>query len=199
MAGSVIAATAALTGAATPAAEVAGARAAAEPKFLAAKDLPPHPTMSWKAGKIVKGLPEDGTFCLGKPSAGKWAAHRDFNTESDTSASQLTIVASDATAARKLAESMEKALKDCAPELVRDTPGSIGGWDDHGKIAVKDGAHAYAVFASHPNSEPSIHAFGVGRSGSTVTVFHWGQMGHLEDVPVTAFKNTTKKAVNSLY
>ncbi|MEW1723335.1 hypothetical protein [Streptomyces sp. NPDC093109] len=203
VAASVIAAAAALTGAATPAsgtaAGAAAAGAAAEPKFLAAKDLPPHPTMSWKAGKVVKGLPEDGTFCLGRPAAGTWAAHRDFHTESDTSASQLTVVASDATAARTLAASLEKALKNCAPEAVRDSPGSVGGWDDHGRIAVKDGAHVYAVFTSHPNSEPTVHAFGVGRSGSTVTVFHWGQMGHLEDVPVAAFKNTAKKAVNSLY
>ena len=36
-------------------------------------------------------------------------------------------------------------------------------------------------------------------SGRTVTLVRWGQMGDLEDAPLSAFRTTTKTAVNKLH
>ncbi|CAM5226236.1 hypothetical protein SNARM312S_02136 [Streptomyces narbonensis] len=44
-----------------------------------------------------------------------------------------------------------------------------------------------------------IHLFSVGRDGRTVTLVRWGQMGDFEDAPLTAFRTTTKTAVNKLW
>ena len=54
------------------------------------------------------------------------------------------------------------------------------------------------MHTSIPDSEPSVHLFGVGRDGRTVTVVSWAEMGDLGQAPVTAFKKTTKTAVDKL-
>ncbi|MEU9940917.1 hypothetical protein [Streptomyces lavendulae] len=76
--------------------------------------------------------------------------------------------------------------------------GGGASWQDHGKPAVEEGAHVYGVDTSIPGSEPGLHPYGIGRDGSTVTVVMWGQMGHLADAPVPAFRKTTTTAVNRL-
>ncbi|MFJ4318771.1 hypothetical protein ACIP46_26275 [Streptomyces lavendulae] len=78
------------------------------------------------------------------------------------------------------------------------TSGGGASWQDHGKPAVEEGAHVYGVDTSIPGSEPGVHLYGIGRDGSTVTVAMWGQMGHLADAPVPAFRKTTTAAVNRL-
>ncbi|MFK0201495.1 hypothetical protein [Streptomyces lavendulae] len=81
-------------------------------------------------------------------------------------------------------------------------PAAISGggasWQDHGKLAVEEGAHVYGVDTPIPDSEPGVHLYGIGRDGSTVTVVMWGQMGHLTDAPVPAFRKPTTTAVNRL-
>ncbi|MEV6649643.1 hypothetical protein [Streptomyces sp. NPDC051219] len=173
--------------------------AATAPGFIKGTDLPPHPTSPWFAGKVTRGLPEFLPFCLDGvvPSKGAW--HRSFGTEFDTGASQISVRASSPTAAGKLAAAVEKAVAGCAADWLRETPGGTASWQDYGPVRVEEGAHVYGVHTSVPESEPGVHLYGIGRDGSTVTVVHWSQMGHLGDAPVTRFKKTTTTAVNKLH
>ncbi|WP_455354281.1 hypothetical protein [Streptomyces sp. SYSU K217416] len=175
------------------------ATAATAPGFLKGTDLPPHPTSPWFAGKVTRGLPEFVPFCLDGVLPKKGAWHRGFGTEYDTGASQISVRATSPTAARKLTAAVEKAVARCAADWLRDTPGGTASWQDYGRIRVEEGAHVYGVHTSVPDSEPGVHLYGIGRDGSTVTVVHWSQMGHLGDAPVTRFKKTTTTAVNKLH
>ncbi|MFD5887621.1 hypothetical protein ACFWHQ_16815 [Streptomyces sp. NPDC060334] len=172
--------------------------AAAAPGFLGGADLPPHPSSPWYAGKVTKGLPEFAPFCLEGvlPAAGSW--HRDFGTDYDTGATQISVRTASNAAAAKLATALERKVAACAADWLRTTPGGTASWQDYGKLPVEEGAHVYGVHTSVPDSEPGVHLYGIGRDGVTVTVVKWGQMGDLGDAPVPAFKKTTTTAVNKL-
>ncbi|MGW6972484.1 hypothetical protein [Streptomyces sp. NPDC054952] len=172
--------------------------ASAAPGFLGGADLPPHPSSPWYAGKVTKGLPEFAPFCLEGvlPAAGSW--HRDFGTDYDTGATQISVRTASNAAAAKLATALERKVAACAADWLRTTPGGTASWQDYGKLPVEEGAHVYGVHTSVPDSEPGVHLYGIGRDGVTVTVVKWGQMGDLGDAPVPAFKKTTTTAVNKL-
>ncbi|MFJ5805252.1 hypothetical protein [Streptomyces sp. NPDC093093] len=172
--------------------------AASAPGFLGGADLPPHPSSPWYAGKVTKGLPEFAPFCLEGvlPAAGGW--HRDFGTDYDTGATQISVRTASIAAAAKLATALERKVAACAADWLRTTPGGTASWQDYGKLPVEEGAHVYGVHTSVPDSEPGVHLYGIGRDGVTVTVVKWGQMGNLGDAPVPAFKKTTTTAVNKL-
>ncbi|MCX5196633.1 hypothetical protein OOK31_22530 [Streptomyces sp. NBC_00249] len=187
--------------AATALALTASATAVAAPTapgFLKGTDLPPHPSSAWFQGQVTKGLPETTPFCLDGvlPATGTW--HRTFGTDVDAGATQISVRTASDTAAAKLAASLERKVAACAADWLRTTPGGTASWQDYGKLAVEEGAHVYGVDTSIPDSEPGVHLYGIGRDGSTVTVVNWGQMGHLTDAPVPAFKRTTVTAVNKL-
>ncbi|MFI5865708.1 hypothetical protein [Streptomyces sp. NPDC051546] len=193
-----LAATAAAATALVLAASTTSTAAVTAPGFLAGADLPPHPSSPWYAGKVTKGLPEFAPFCLEGvlPSAGSW--YRDFSTEFDTGAVQVSVRTSSDAAAVKLAAALERKVAACAADWLRKTPGGTASWQDYGKLTVEEGAHVYGVHTSMPESEPGVHLYGIGRDGSTVTVVKWGQMGYLNEAPLPAFKKTTVKAVNKL-
>lgn len=174
------------------------ATAATAPGFINGTDLPPHPTSPWYAGQVTQGLPEFAPFCLEDvlPAQGSW--HRTFGTEFDTGAVQISVRAASATAAAKLATTLERKVAACAADWLRTTPGGTASWEDYGKLPVEEGAHVYGVHTSIPESEPGVHLYGIGRDGSTVTVVQWGQMDNLSHAPVADFKKTTTKAVNKL-
>ncbi|MBW5486178.1 hypothetical protein [Streptomyces bambusae] len=192
----VLAAAAALT--LTASATATAGTAAAAPGFLRGTDLPPHPSSPWYEGQVAKGLPELPVFCLeGVPAGGSW--HRQFGTEFDTGALQVSWRTASAGAAAKLAASLERKVAACAADWLRVHPGGTASWQDHGPLAVEEGAHVYGVHTSLPESEPGVHLYGIGRDGATVTVVQWGQMGNLSDAPVPAFRTTTTTAVNRLH
>ncbi|MFE5538047.1 hypothetical protein [Streptomyces sp. NPDC056492] len=174
------------------------ALALAAPGFLGAADLPPLAGSTWHAGKVTKGLPETAPFCLDGvlPAAGSW--HRQFGTDLDTGAVQVSVRSSSDAAAARLARSLERAVAGCAARWLREHPDGTAGSKDYGTLPVEEGAHVYGVHTSIPESEPGVHLFGIGRDGSTVTVVQWGRMGDLSDAPVAAFKRTTTTAVNRL-
>ncbi|MGW5849357.1 hypothetical protein ACWFQ8_15630 [Streptomyces sp. NPDC055254] len=174
------------------------ATAATAPGFLSGADLPPHPGSPWFAGQVNRGLPAFAPFCLGGvlPAAGSW--HREFGTEYDTGATQISVRAASTAAAVELVGKLERRVAACAADWLRTSPGGTASWQDYGTLPVEEGAHVYGVHSSMPESEPGVHLYGVGRDGSTVTVVTWGEMGDLSRAPVAAFKKTTTKAVNKL-
>ncbi|TGB16771.1 hypothetical protein [Streptomyces palmae] len=173
-------------------------RAAAAPVFLAPRELPPHPLSAWYAGNVTQGLPE-APFCLENALPTTGSSHRLFWTEYDTGASQIVVKAASADAAAKLAGAVERKVRDCAADWQRQNPQGTASWRDYGTVTGEDGAHVYGVHTSAPDSEPSIHLFGVGRDGSTVTIVGWGEMGGFADAPVADFQRTTTTAVIKLY
>ena len=174
------------------------AKKAPPPGFLAAKDLPPHASSPWWAGKVTAGLPDPETFCLEGALPASRSHHRMFHTDFDTHAEQVSVTAANSTAASKLAGSLKKKVAACAADWLRETPGGTASWQDYGAVPVGNGARVYGVHTSIPDSEPGVHLFGVGRDGRTVTVVSWAEMGDLGQAPVTAFKKTTKTAVDKL-
>lgn len=194
----VLAATAAAATALVLAASTTSTAAVTAPGFLAGTDLPKHPTSAWYAGKVTKGLPEFAPFCADGvlPAGGSW--HREFSTEFDTGAVQVSVRTSSSAAAIKLKAALERKVAACAADWLRATPGGTASWQDYGKLSVEEGAHVYGVHTSMPESEPGVHLYGIGRDGSTVTLVKWGQMGYLHEAPVPAFKKTTVRAVNKL-
>jgi hypothetical protein len=183
-------------GAAAGGAAGAGAKARV-PGFLAAGDLPPHPSSAWWAGEVTAGLPEE-PFCLDGALRAARSHHRAFHTDLDTNATQIAVTSPSNAAASRLAASLRASVAACAADWLRETPGGTASWEDYGGLAVGGGAHVYGVHVSIPDSEPSVHLFGVGRDGKAVTVVRWGQMGDLGQAPVGDFKRTTRTAVQKL-
>ncbi|GAA3154268.1 hypothetical protein [Streptomyces echinatus] len=170
------------------------------PGFLAAADLPPHPTSSWTAGKVTAGVPGETAWdtCLrALPGRGS-AWHRDFRTDLDTNARQITVVLPDTRSATQLTTRLNKDMKSCAARIERLDPGTEATGKDYGKLSVEDGAHVYGVHTETSWGASDVRLLSVGRDGRTVTVVNWGRLGGFEGAPVKAFKKTTTKAVNKL-
>jgi hypothetical protein len=186
----------ALTAAGT--AQAAPERSAA-PGFLSAGQLPPHPSSPWYAGEVTRGLPDFPVFCLEEALPAKGAWHRQFGTEYDTWAVQVSVRTAGDGAARRLAAAAEASVRDCAADYLERYPEASAQWKDYGRLDVEEGARVYGVHTAQPESEHGIHLFGVGRDGRTVTVVAWAQMGTFEHAPVKGFRKTTRTAVDRLH
>ncbi|MGW3121566.1 hypothetical protein ACWDBW_31185 [Streptomyces sp. NPDC001107] len=182
---------------------LAGPAAAAPkaPGFLAAADLPPHPSSSWTAGKVTAGVPEDTDrdTCLRALPGHESAWHRDFRTDLDTGARQITVVLPDIRAAKQLTSLLNKDIKSCAARIEQQEPDTEATGKDYGKLAVEEGAHVYGVHTETSGGATDVRLLSVGRDGRTVTVVDWGQLGDFRGAPVKAFKKTTTTAVNKLH
>ncbi|WP_086767207.1 hypothetical protein [Streptomyces bobili] len=178
----------------------APAQAAAQPAFLAASQMPPSST-PWTATQVFTGVPENGgVLCAPHKIPAQNTRYREFSTELDTNGVQVTTVARTEADAVKLVDTLRGALAGCGPLLEQQNPGLQAVSASHGKLAVEEGAWVYSLDTADPQIGISdIHLFSVGRDGRTVTLVRWGQMGDLEDAPLTAFRTTTKTAVNKLY
>ncbi|WP_030249310.1 sensor domain-containing protein [Streptomyces violens] len=181
-------------------AAVAAPAATAPPRFLAPGELPPHASSPWYASKVTPGLPDPEPFCLdgGVVPGGAGTYHRSFHTEYDTGAVQVSVVTSSDDSAQRLAAKLRQKVARCAGDWLHDKPGGTASWKDYGTVTAADGGRVYGIHTSIPESEPGIHLFGVGRSGRTVTVVQWGEMGTFEHAPVPAFKATLRQALNKL-
>ncbi|SED32393.1 hypothetical protein [Streptomyces sp. TLI_105] len=178
----------------------APAQAAAQPAFLAASQMPPSST-PWTATQVFTGVPENGgVLCAPYKIPAQNTRYREFTTELDTNGVQITTVARTEADAVKLVDTLRKALAGCGPLLERQNPGLHAVSAYHGKLAVEEGAWVYSLDTADPQiGITDIHLFSVGRDGRTVTLVRWGQMGDFEDAPLTAFRTTTKTAVNKLW
>jgi hypothetical protein len=172
------------------------------PGFLSAKDLPPHPSSPWTAGRVTPGVPEvvEVDRCLGMALPGHASSwHRDFRTDLDTSARQITVVLKDTRAAKGLASRLNKDIKSCATRIEQGDPETDATLRDYGTLNVEEGAHVYGLHTETSWGATDIRLLSVGRDGRTVTVVDWGQLGDFGDAPVKAFKKTTTTAVNKLH
>ncbi|ARZ67968.1 hypothetical protein M1P56_28400 [Streptomyces sp. HU2014] len=192
-----VAVTLAVTTAGTAGAE--GVRAAA-PAFLEPSELPPHPG-GWRAGPVEPGLPEGGVPCVvaavldGQEDR---AAHRRFFTDLDTGADQVTLTAAGEAQAAALVRAAERSLRGCAARVVQQEPRAKAEMRDFGAVNAGDGGRVLGMQSVHPQSSWDINLFAVGRSGTKVTLVHWGRMGRWADAPVPAFKKTTATALARL-
>ncbi|TXS50390.1 hypothetical protein EAO75_11545 [Streptomyces sp. uw30] len=186
------------TGAALGAAPAGAAPRTPAPKFLAASELPPHPSSTWTAGRVADGVPEEMQYCFGESLLAYDSRYRTFRTDLDTGAQQLNVVVGNSTKAKALATRLDKEVKRCVTRMNAD-PDVEADYRSYGSLPVEEGArvHGFATRASWGAMD--IHLVSVGRDGGTVTVVQWGQMGAFKDAPVKAFKKTTTTAVNKLY
>jgi len=169
------------------------------PTFLSGSQLPPHPTSAWTAGRVTPGVPDELVFCLEEALPGYDSSYRDFRTDLETNAQQLTIVVGSNAKADALAERLNKEIKACAAKARQADPEIESTLKDYGTLPVEEGAHAYGVHTNTSWGATDINLYSVGRDGRAVTVVKWGQMGDFSDAPVKAFKKTTTTAVNKLY
>ncbi|MEW5351606.1 hypothetical protein [Streptomyces sp. 16-176A] len=179
----------------------ATAAAPRAPGFLDAADLPPHPTSSWTAGKVTAGVPEgtDQDTCLRALPSDEPAWHRDFRTDLDTNARQITVVLPDTRSAKQLTSRLNRDVASCAARIERQDPDTEATGEDYGELPVEEGAHVYGVHTETTWGASDVRLLAVGRDGRTVTVVNWAQLGGFEGAPVTAFEKTTVRAVNRLH
>ena len=178
----------------------APAQAAAQPAFLAASQMPPSST-PWTATQVFTGVPENGgVLCAPYRIPAQNTRYREFSTELDTNGVQVTTVARTEADAVKLVDTLRGARAGGGPQREQQNPGRQAVSAAHRKLAVEEGARVYSLDTADPQiGNTDIHLFSVGRDGRTVTLVRWGQMGDLEDAPLTAFRTTTKTAVNKLH
>ncbi|MFJ7260432.1 hypothetical protein ACIQV2_09725 [Streptomyces globosus] len=172
----------------------------AAPKFLSASQLPPHPSSSWTAGPVTEGFPEALGLCVSTEGVPSYDyRHREFRTDVDTTAVQLTVVADTPAHAKALAKHYDDPIRTCAARIEKATPDVEAEGRDHGKLPVEEGARVRGLHTRTSWGANDIALFSVGRDDKTVTVVRWAQMGTFEDAPVPAFKKTTTTAVNKLH
>ncbi len=175
------------------------ASAPTPPKFLSAAELPPHPSSAWTADRVKDGVPEELQFCLGAALPGYDSRYRQFRTDLDASARQLTIVVGSDAKAKALATRLNKEIRSCATRIEQSDPEIEAEYKDYGKLAVEEGAHVHGLHTETSYGATDIHLLSVGRDGHAVTVVEWGQLGDFTGAPVKAFKKTTTTAVKKLY
>ncbi|MER5525637.1 hypothetical protein ABT075_13655 [Streptomyces sp. NPDC002677] len=194
-----------LAGAALAVGTTLAVPAAAAPKapgFLAAADLPPHPSSTWTAGKVTAGVPEAvrQDTCLGVAlGGGQNTWYREFRTDLDTAARQVSVELPGVRAAKGRVAKLDEDIVSCADRIEMADPETRAAFQDHGDLPVGDGAHVYALHTETSWGASDIRLLSLGREGSTVTVVDWGQLGGFQDAPVKAFKRTTTTAVNKLH
>ncbi|MFJ8808811.1 hypothetical protein [Streptomyces sp. NPDC102490] len=193
-----VSALAAATALTAPAAGAAPKTAA--PTFLSASQLPPHPTSSWTAGPVTDGFPEELGLCVSTEGVSSYTyRHRQFRTDLDTGAVQLTVVTGAAGQAKALAKHYDDLIRTCADRIEASSPDVEAEGRDYGKLPVEEGARVRGLHTETSWGATDIALLSVGRDGRTVTVVKWGQMGDFQNAPVAAFKKTTSTAVDKLY
>ncbi|MGW1778014.1 hypothetical protein ACWCQQ_02585 [Streptomyces sp. NPDC002143] len=180
----------------------AGATVPKPPGFLSTTDLPPHASSAWTAGAITAGASPDveADRCLGMALGDGWDSwYRDFRTDLDTSARQVSVELSSVSAAKGRYSRINQDIKSCAGWIEEADPEVEATLKDYGKLNVEEGAHVYGLHTETSWGATDIRLLSVGRDGTTVTVVDWGQLGDFGDAPVKAFKKTTVTAVNKLH
>ncbi|MFD0381612.1 hypothetical protein ACFQ2B_01740 [Streptomyces stramineus] len=144
-------------------------------------------------------MPDPLPFCVGGALPGATSRHRQFWTEFDTNAAQITVVERDEASARALAALLDQAIRACPARAEQEDPDVTAEWRNYGRLDVEEGATVHGVRTSHAGTGNDVHLFAVGRDARTVTVVRWGQLGTFAHAPVADFKKTTRTAVAKLH
>ncbi|WP_333741698.1 hypothetical protein [Streptomyces sp. IBSBF 2806] len=179
----------------------AGVAASQRPGFLSSADLPARPRSSWRAGKVTAGVSPDVETdrCLGMALGdGSHSWYRDFRTDLDTSARQVSVQSPSVSAAKGRYSRITHDIKSCAGRIEQADPEVEATLKDYGQLDIEEGAHVYGLHTETSWGATDIRLLSVGRDGTRVTVVDWGQMGGFGDAPVKAFKKTTVTAVAKL-
>ncbi|MEW2558573.1 hypothetical protein [Streptomyces griseorubiginosus] len=193
-----LAALAAVAGVAAAAVPATAATASDTPRYLEPAELPPHPSSPWYAGAVTAGQPDPLPMCVGDalPSI---TSHREYWTEYDTSAQQLTVEGRSEQWSKDFAALLRKDLAGCANKLMQQDADITATQKYYGRLNVEEGADVYGIHTASAHGSSDIALFSVGRDGATVTIVRWSQMGTFQHAPVADFKTTTVTAVNKLY
>ncbi|CAM5619891.1 hypothetical protein [Streptomyces griseorubiginosus] len=193
-----LAALAAVAGVAAAAVPATAATASDTPRYLEPAELPPHPSSPWYAGAVTAGQPDPLPMCVGDalPSI---TSHREYWTEYDTSAQQLTVEGRSEQWSKDFAALLRKDLAGCAKKLMQQDADITATQKYYGRLNVEEGADVYGIHTASAHGSSDIALFSVGRDGATVTIIRWSQMGTFQHAPVADFKTTTVTAVNKLY
>lgn len=193
-----LAALAAVAGVAAAAVPATAATASDTPRYLEPAELPPHPSSPWYAGAVTAGQPDPLPMCVGDalPSI---TSHREYWTEYDTSAQQLTVEGRSEQWSKDFAALLRKDLAGCAKKLMQQDADITATQKYYGRLNVEEGADVYGIHTASAHGSSDIALFSVGRDGATVTIVRWSQMGTFQHAPVADFKTTTVTAVNKLY
>ena len=151
------------------------------------------------AGPVADGFPVELAFCLGEGVPAYDYRHRVYSTDLDTNAVQVTVVTGSAAKGEALAALLNEEIRSCADRIEQTYPDVEAEGRYYGALPVEEGAKVHGLHTETSWGATDIHLLSVGRDGKTVTVVGWGQLGDFDDAPVSAFKKTTKKAVNKLY
>lgn len=162
---------------AAPAGATGKASAPTPPKFLSAAELPPHPSSAWTADRVKDGVPDELTSCFGNSLLGYDSRYREFRTDLDTGAVQLTLVVGSDAKAKALAERLNKDMRSCAKRIEQADPEVEAESRDYGTLAVEEGAHVYGLHTETSYGATDIHLLSIGRDGRAVTVVEWGSAG----------------------
>ncbi len=156
------------------------------------------PSSDWYAGPVTAGQPDPLPMCVGEalPST---ASHRQYWTEYDTGALQVTVVERSTQRAREFAALIRADLADCARTVRERYPDVTATQKYYGRLTVEEGAHVYGVHTVAEWGASDINLLSVGRDGRTVTIVKWGQMGTFEHAQVADFLATTVTAVDKLH
>ncbi|BFO16662.1 hypothetical protein SHKM778_30500 [Streptomyces sp. KM77-8] len=155
--------TAAVLAAGTALAAPAGA--VASPKFLAASELPPHPSSDWNAGPVTDGFPAELAYCLGEGVPAYDYRHRVYSTDLDTSAVQVTVVTGSAAKGKALAALLNEEIRSCADRIEQTHPDVEAEGRSYGSVQVEEGATVHGL-----HTETSW-------GPRTSTCSPWGAMG----------------------
>lgn len=137
------------------AAKEAGAPAkAAPPAFLAASELPPHPSSDWTAGPVTGGFPTELAYCLGEGVPAYDYQHRVFRTDLDTGAAQVVVVAGSDAKGEALATLLNKEIGSCADRIERDHPDTEAQGRNYGSLPVEEGAQVHGLCAPRRPTAP---------------------------------------------
>jgi hypothetical protein len=193
-----LAALTAVAGVAAAAVPATAATASDTPRYLEPAELPPHPSSPWYAGAVTAGQPDPLPMCVGDalPSI---TSHREYWTEYDTSAQQLTVEGRSEQWSKDFAALLRKDLAGCAKKLMQQDADITATQKYYGRLNVEEGADVYGIHTASAHGSSDIALFSVGRDGATVTIIRWSQMGTFQHAPVADFKTTTVTAVNKLY
>ncbi|MER6353442.1 hypothetical protein ABT186_16725 [Streptomyces sp. NPDC001634] len=130
------------------------------------------------------------SMALGSDGSDTW--YREFRTDLDTNARQVSVQLSATAAAKGRFSRLDKDIKSCTARLEKADPETEATLKDFGTLPVEESAHACGLHTVVSWGASGIRLLSVDRDGRTVTVVDRGQLGGFGDAPVKVFKKNDR-------